>query len=171
MKSTSVIFLSLQIQKTFHFFLNCVNSILSTTTRAITSSNIFFNLMITFFAAEVKRRLKKFLTTFAISRFALFFAFFNFLIKRIEWSFRQFRTIITSLKQIIMFKKRLRLFRLTKIRWQSFKSRVWNFKAVVCLSLIFRNYRTKASIFRSFLNRLRKALICCLCKLRSRDVH
>ena len=107
------------------FFLNYVNLISSTITRAIISSNMFFNLTTTFFVAEVKRWLKKFLTIFAISRFALFFAFFSFLIKWIEWSFRQSYTIITSLKQITMFKKRSRLFRLTKAHWQHREFKKW----------------------------------------------
>ena len=152
-------------------FLSCVSLISSATTRAIISSDMFFNLTATFFVVEIKRWLKKFLTAFAISRFALFFAFFSFLIKRMKWSFRQFRTMITSLKQITMFEKRSRLFRLTKIRWQSFKSRVWSFKTVICFSLIFKNRRTEASVFKSYLNWSQRILICCLCELRSRDVR
>ena len=70
-----------------------------------------------------------------------------------------------------MFEKRSRLFRLTKICWQSFRFCVWSFKTIVCFSLIFKNRKIKALIFKSCLNWSRKVLIYCLYELKSRDVR
>ena len=82
--------------------------------------------------------------------------------------------MITSLKQIIVFKKRSRLFRLTKACWQSFKSRMCNFRMIIYCSLIFKNRINdvrRISVFKSFRYWSRKTLICVLCEFESRDVR
>ena len=82
--------------------------------------------------------------------------------------------MITSLKQVTIFEKRSRLFRLMKACWQSFKFRMCNFKMIVYCSLIFKNCindARKISIFKSFRYWLQRTLICILCEFKPQNVR